>query len=318
MKKRIIFVPQLPVHMRYSEWWISELEKEFQKHYDEVITLGKNSLIYFKDKWYDKCGSSFASTDKAIQFEQFQINEFLNLKLEPNDTLFLADISFPGFFSNVLHHKRIKNAYAFCHGTSKNAYDYFQDSRHSKWLVESGHSKLFKKIFVATRYHKSKLGWKNIQVVGIPKHSYNLNPFHSQFVKENNIISVSRDGIQKRNKRIEKNVEKQFDKIVRSEFNNWVDYYQFISKSKIMLITSKEETFGYQVMDAVTYDCIPLAPNNFSYPELLSKRFLYNSKKDLMEKIDYYLDMKNWYVPKLLNQDLIDGFYDNIIRIMIS
>jgi hypothetical protein len=308
--KRIIFVPQLPVKLRYSEWWITELEKEFKKHYDEVIVLGKNKLVYLDNK---KDNISFAPTDKAIQFEQIQINEFINLNLEQNDTLFLSDISFPGFFSNILHHKKIKNVYAFCHGTSKNAYDYFQESRDSKWLVESGHSKLFKKVFVATNYHKEKLGWKNIRIIGLPEPPFER--FNNQH-KENNIISVSRDGIQKRNKRLEKHIEKYFGKILRNNFDSWNDYYHFISKSKIMIITSKEETFGYQIVDSIMNNCIPIAPYKFSYPELLPKKFLYNDEKELIEKINYFLDNKNWYVPKLINKDLIDNFYHNLIKEM--
>jgi len=314
MKKRIIFVPQLPVHMRYQGWWITELEKEFQKHYDEVITLGKNSLIYFEDKWYDKTGQSFTSTDKSIQFEQFQISDFLKLKInEKEDTLFLSDISFPGFFSNVLHHKKIKNAYAFCHGSSKNSCDYFQDNRDSKWLVESGHSKLFKKVFVATNYHKQKLGWKNVKVIGLPE------PFFKTFnssCKENDIISVSRDCKQKRTKSIEIEVEKVFGKIIRKQFSNWIDYYKFISKSKILLSSCKEETFGYQIMDAVKNGCIPIAPNKFSYPELLPQKFLYKNISELKYKINNILNSNSVDIPKLLNQDLINNFYNNLINEM--
>jgi len=308
MNKRIIFVPQLPVKLRYSEWWINEFEKEFKKHYDDVIVLGKNILTHLNDKSNDT--SLFAPINESIKFEQFQINEFLDLDISPEDTLFLSDISFPGFFTNVLHHKRIKNAYAFCHGTSKNAYDYFQNNRDSKWLIESGHSKIFKKVFVATNYHKEKLRWKNIKVVGVPE-----PPFEKfNEVKENNIISVNRNNIQKRNKGLEKCVEQQFGKIIRQKFDTWKEYYQFISKSKILLITTKEETFGYSALESIKNNCIPLAPNKFSYPELLPKRFLYNSKQELIEKIEYYLNEKNWYVPKLINQELIDNFYGNVIR----
>jgi len=281
MNKRIIFVPHV---------------------------LGKNILTHLNDKSNDT--SLFAPINESIKFEQFQINEFLDLDISPEDTLFLSDISFPGFFTNVLHHKRIKNAYAFCHGTSKNAYDYFQNNRDSKWLIESGHSKIFKKVFVATNYHKEKLRWKNIKVVGVPE-----PPFEKfNEVKENNIISVNRNNIQKRNKGLEKCVEQQFGKIIRQKFDTWKEYYQFISKSKILLITTKEETFGYSALESIKNNCIPLAPNKFSYPELLPKRFLYNSKQELIEKIEYYLNEKNWYVPKLINQELIDNFYGNVIR----
>lgn len=306
----MIFVPQFPTKMRYQSWWLTELEKEFKKNFDEVITLGKNVLDFFEHQTED---GNFAPIDISIKFEYAQLQEFLDLKLEKNDMLFLSDLSFPGLFSNILYHKRIKNAYSFCHGTSKNSYDYFQD-RDSKWFIESGHSKLFKKVFVATNYHKKKLGWKNTKVIGVPKPP--LETFNST-IKENNIISVSRNNIQKINKRLEKNIEKEFGKITREEFDNWMDYYKFISKSKILLSTSKEETFGYQIMDSVINGCVPLAPNKFSYPELLPREYLYENENELINKINFYLSFKGTVdIPELLNQDLIDNFYNNLIKEM--
>lgn len=305
--KRIIFIPQFPVKLRYSEWWLSEFEEKFKKYYDEVIVLGKSNLKYFES---NTIKDNFAPIDISIKFELVQIQEFLDLELRFDDTLFLSDISFPGLFSNTLHHKKVRNSYAFCHGTSKNAYDYFQNNRDSKWLVESGHSKLFKKVFVATNYHKQKLGWKNIEVIGVPKHQF--KNFNNE--KEYDIISVCRDSIQKRNRRLEKNIEKRFGNITTEKFDNWNDYYQFISKSKIMIITAKEETFGYQVLDSISNNCIPLAPNKFSYPELLDKRFLYNDENNLIKKINYYLN--NWNTNiELINQSTINNFYDNLISL---
>lgn len=306
--KRLIFVPQYPVHMRYPEWWLTEFEKKFQEYYD-VIVLGKSVLNYFNST---DIRGKFAPTDLSVRFELSQIQEFLDLKLENNDTLFLSDISFPGFFSNILHHKKIKNSYAFCHGTSKNAYDYFKDNRDSKWLVESGHSKLFKKIFVATNYHKQKLGWKNVKVTGVPQ-----PPFETfKLEKEYNLISVCRDSIQKRNKCTEKKIIKSFDELIyKNDFNTWKDYYKFLSKSRILLITSKEDTFNYSVMDAVENRCVPLCPNKFSFPELLPKNFLYNNDQELIEKINFYLNQE--INIQLINHELIDNFYDNLIGEMI-
>lgn len=307
---RIILVPQFPIKMRYQEWWYSDFEREFEK-YTDVITLGKNYI----SNLYKSNSKNFSIFDKAIEFEQHQVNEFLKLKIYNDDILFLSDLSFPGFFTNVLYHKSVKNCYVFCHGTSKNNYDYYQKSRSSKWLVEKGHSKLFKKIFVATNYHKDKLGWKNIEVIGVPKPNFKIQV---DFNKINNIISVSRDSIQKRNKTIENQINK-FEIIKRaSEYDNWTDYYQFIANSKILLITSKEDTFGYSVLDAIVNKCIPIAPNHLSFPELLPREYLYSNTEELIDLINKYLNFDINQVPTLLNQNLIDGFYDNLYLKMTS
>ena len=44
-------------------------------------------------------------------------------------------------------------------------------------------------------------------------------------------------------KSIENRVEKDFGKIVRKEFTSWEQYYKFLSEGKILLISSKEDTF---------------------------------------------------------------------------
>jgi len=307
--KRLIFVPQYPVYMRYQEWWLIEFEKKFQEYYD-VIILGKSVLNYFNST---NIRGKFAPIDISIRFESAQIQEFLDLKLEDSDVLFLSDISFPGFFSNILHHKKIKNAYAFCHGTSKNAYDYFQDNRDSKRLVESGHSKLFKKVFVATNYHKQKLGWKNTKVIGVPQ-----SPFETfKLKKEYNLISVCRDSIQKRNKYTEKKIIKSFGELIyKNDFNTWKDYYKFLSKSRILLITSKEDTFNYSILEAVKNGCIPICPNKFSFPELLERKFLYDNLSELEDRINYVLN-NNLFIEELKNSDLIENFFDNLVKEMI-
>lgn len=304
--KRLIFVPQLPIHMRYQDWWMTEFQKKFKKYFD-VITLGQNCIteLFMTDS------DSFSVVEKAIKFEQYQINEFLKLDIRNDDILFMSDISFPGFFSNILHHKIIENAFVFCHATSQNDWDYFRPVRESKWLVETGHSKLFKKVFVATNYHKDKLGWDNVEVVGVPKQPFKT---YKSKIKKWDLISVARDNHQKRNNYLENIIEEKFGPIRRMKFFSWDNYYKYISESKIMIITSIEETFGYQILDAVSNGCVPLAPNNFSYPELLPRAYLYDNKEELFEKIEYYLKHPYDTPSQLLNQSMVDNFYDNIIN----
>ena len=201
---RLIFVPQFPTKLRYQEFWYTELEKHFKKHYDEVLVLGDSYVKNEKETQSEK--SMFSPIQQAINLELIQINEFYNLKIYDEDILFLSDISFPGLFCNILHHKRCKRMYCYVHGTSRNKMDYFELCKESKWLVEKGHSKLFNKIFLASEYHQNKLGWKNTQIVGLP-----IPPFETfREDKIHDIISVARPTAQKVNQEIENEIEKDF------------------------------------------------------------------------------------------------------------
>lgn len=301
--------------MRYQQWYYYLFRKELKKYFEEVVVLG-NSDSYSLTSDSDQ--GSFSKIDNAIQFECKQVEEFRKMELKEDDTLLLGDLSFPGIFSNILFHKPIKNMYAICHATSINKYDIFQQQRKSKWQVETGHSKLFKKIFIGSEYHQKKLGWKNTVVTYLPfPPSFLYSSIKKNVQKNKQIISVTRPGIQKTTSKLEKEVKKKFGAIYRNNFTTWSDYYQYISESKILLSTAKEETFGYQIVDAILGGAIPIVPNSFSYPELLPKEYMYNNKEELIEIIQNALN-GNLKVPTLLCREQMTKFFENISTIMIQ
>ena len=307
---RLIFVPQFPSKLRYQEWYFTEFPRHLFPYFDEIVVLG-NDLIS-NQVYSDE--DMFSPINEAIHFEMAQINEFIELDLKNDDILLLNDLSFPGFFTNVLYHKKPNKCFTLCHGTSKNKFDYFSNNRHSKWLVEQGQFEMFDTIFLATEYHKRKLKIQDTKIVALPEapfRTYNLP-------KTIDIISVSRPTEQKVNLYLEQEIEKVFaTKIFRKRYKSWSEYYQHVSKSSVMLITSCEETFGYQILDAVNNNCIPIAPNDFSYPELLPSEYLYDDMADLIEKISNVFNDK-LDVPEILCQSSIDNFYHNIAKIMLE
>lgn len=307
---RVIFVPQFPTYLRYQEFWFEELTKKFQENFSDVVILGAEYIFNEGNTKSEK--DMFSPIQQAINLELYQIFDFQQMKLYDDDILFISDISFPGLFCNILHHKRCKNMYAFVHGTSRNHMDYFEPVKSSKWLVESGHAKLFNKIFLGSEYHQRKLGWKNTEVIGVP-----VPPFETfKEEKKYDIISVVRQNPQKITKEIEDKVEKNFSKIVRQDVNSWVQYYKFLSSGKVLLITTKEETFGYSCMEAINNGTIVIAPNKFSYPELLPRKYLYDNYNDLELKL--WNALHGWFEKpeKLLCHDICENFYNNIINEM--
>jgi hypothetical protein len=310
---RLIFVGQYMTKMRYQEWFPDMFHKKLSKYYDDIIMLGFNHNPYYgyycDIKNEDSNKEMFSPINSAIEFELKQINEFMNMKIYDDDTLLSLDLSFPGFFSNVLYHKSIKNSYAYCHATSKNHLDYFNPI---KFKCETANSKLYKKVFVATQYHADKLSWENTEIIGLPK-----PPFKTyKEEKIYNIISVARPCAQKITKSIEDEISRDYSDIIRKECNTWEEYYRFLSMAKVLLITSKEETFGYPVLESIQNNCIPLCPNRCSYPELLPKDYLYNDIQDLKYKLSHALNGQLERPKELLNQNLIDNFFKNLVNHM--
>lgn len=322
---RLILVPQYPAGLRYQEWWHTEFPRSLGQWFSEVVLLGPSNPIMHSST----VKGSFAPLLNAIDFEMYQIHEYMNMELRKGDTLLLLDISYPGFFSNVLHHKRPDHRFAFCHATSRNAYDYFKETRIAKWAQERGSARLFDKVFVASEYHKKKLGWENVvnlkALPNPPKELYTVSSQPGILARPFDIISVARDSVQKRTEALEHRVlaelQRRLGREVRVHYpkaRNWGQYYAALKEASILLVTSKEETYGYQIVDAVLSGCFPLTPKAFSYPELLSAQHLYSDEKELVDKLEKLL--KKGTIPEsgLRNAGHIAVFYETLAREMLK
>jgi hypothetical protein len=284
---RLVFVPQYPAKLRYQEWWFRELPEQLSSEFDEILILGADfeTLNELSEK------HMFSPIRAAIDFELVQIKEYMDMKVYSDDVLFHSDLSFPGLFSNILHHKTPAKIFSFCHATSLNTLDYFEKVRYSKTHAERSFAEMSTAVFVGSRYHKDKLataGITNTVVSYLPYPPYKPQINMNRTIK---IASASRPTPQKVDIEKERYVERYFKtNVKRHQPKSWEDYYFFLGNSKVLLITAKEETFGYQVVDAVLNGCIPVAPYSFSYPELLSIDYLYDDEEEMIEIIQEALD----------------------------
>jgi len=168
-------------------------------------------------------------------------------------------------------------------------------------------------VIVASNYHKGKLGWKNIITMPLP---YPKAQGKYKGVKRG-IVSVSRVGKQKVTKRLEKLVTYRLGEDVHriTYADTWESYYLQLSSFKVMLITSKEETFGYQVVDALMAGLVVIAPNDFSYPELLPKEYLYKTDYQMLLLVDQALSGKLKPLKKLNTDKESKSFFKNLIKL---
>lgn len=321
---RLIYVPQFPAEMRYQEWWLKEFTKEFEKEYDEVEILGLNWLIQNLDGITSYDSAMFSPINNAVKFETAQMADYMSLDIRDNDTLFLSDVSFPGLFCNVLYHKTCPKMYAFCHATSMNAYDYFAPMRKYKSKLEFQHARLFDGIFFGSYYSINKTKWSQ---KGIKCHRVTLPDSPDDIlkqIKQSNIrpidlVSVCRPSIQKVNKKVEKKVEIALGKkIYREEVETWNDYNILLGNSKVLIISTKEDTYNLTILDAIKCGCVPMVPDSLCFPEILPPYWRYKDANDLISKLRHMFDDNHFIVPDVINRDEVDNFFPNIIEVMKS
>jgi hypothetical protein len=279
---RLIIVPQYPAPMRYQEWWPQHLRQGYEKHFDEVVLLmpsfDEANSVPFRSEL-----GSFSPAQQSVDWEVKQIEMYNNLALRSNDVLLLCDLSFPGLFASVLFHKRPRHCFAICHATSKNRFDYFAKVRKKgKWRTETGHSQIFDRVFVASNYHKEKLGWSNIDVIKFPLPrvgklvGYGSSYGFSGDLHQRQFVSVARKGVQKVDVKFQKEISRELNtSIYRTTPRSWDQYYRFLQSGKFLVITSREETYGYQAIDALSVGTCPIAPRSLCYPEILPEDNLY-------------------------------------------
>jgi len=314
--RRLILVPQLPIAMRYQEWWPKAFEENLKEDFDEVVVLGTQKTVQ------PDSISGFSAVDASIKNELRQVRQYLEMDVTKDDFLFHFDLSFPGIFHSVLFHHRVARSAVFCHATALNRYDIFQSIRCGKWRSEKTHAGLYDMVLLATKYHKNKLKLPNALVLGsLPASPESITPERSPEPRTILYCSVSRPSNQKVDMTVEHEVRKiTGEKIERRKFITWKGYYQFLDRCKFLLITSKEETYGYQVADAISRGCIPIAPRAYSYPELLPNELLYNPDVGPEEKaiqIKWIMEQqKDRQTIELVNDNAVKDFWNRLRKVI--
>lgn len=314
-RSRLILVPQLPIRMRYQEWWPREFVKNLAPAFKSVVTLGAGK------EPIDCNTPGFSMAEEAVVYELRQVEEYLALCPNKNDTLLHLDLSFPGLFHEVLYHRPPGRSFVFCHASARNRYDIFQPVRASKWRAERAHASMYDRVLVATEYHKRKLNLANVVSLGaLPDPPQWMRPpRHERVVRQHTFCSTVRQTCQKVDMSVEHELRKLGLPIRRREFRSWHGYFQFLDRYRFMLSTAKEETYGYGVVDAVLRGCIPIAPKAYSFPELLPERLLYDANAPATEKAKQIQKIARravWTRVVLKNRRRIDRFYETLIGVL--
>ena len=280
-KPRIVICPALPIKMRYTEWW----PKLFTEKITEVAG-GSYDVICAPYGLGNICDGKFESNDtffkRLCEWDWMIIKFLLALNLRNEDIVLLLDCTTSGLLSAMFQTYKPCKVVGFCHGTSFNTLDIFPPTRQS---FDGSCLEALDLVLVASRYHLGKLSdtpyscdLSNMMALPDNPHLDNIGVVKPMMERPNRVCIVDRDCEQKRNKKVIAEVQKTFQvEDIHGKYDTWEDYYRALSNDfRFMLVTTNEETYGYQVHDALRCGCIPIVPHKFSFPETVPAQYMYD------------------------------------------
>lgn len=290
-------IPIEPIKKRYSAQWLTWFNEELQKYskYNHILQAYE-PFRYLEDGTTTtiKCGEFldvtrthiYKSQQIQILMEMFELNRIKN-----GDTILLLDGWFPGVeaiaYARDALGLKIKIVGMF-HAGTYDPHDFLTQRGMDKWgkYVETGWFKIYDKIIVATQYHKQLL--VKTREVDPAKIHVIFFPMYTDWVKEMSVHDKKEDMIVFPHRIApEKNYQK-FDMLMEYHYpvelnfvttaTNYITkegYWEALSKAKIAVSFSDQETWGIAMIESVLSGAIPIVPDRLSYSELYPSIFKY-------------------------------------------
>ena len=80
--------------------------------------------------------------------------------------------------------------------------------------------------------------------------------------------------------------------------NELIEYYK---SSKVYIQLSRHEAFGVSVIEALSYQCVPIVTNCYSLPEVINGNgYVVSNIDEAIEKVEFALDIENFKVDQKL------------------
>jgi len=290
--------------MRYTEQWYEWFKEIFQSSGYELEWIEGESIN-------SDLEGSFLDWQKTFIWKFQQLKELFKHDLTNDDWIFIPDGEMPGSEAIEYYRKFKEENVNVAQIWHAGTYDKW-DLTYQKGLERVG-SKLEEVwmdvadlIFVATSYHKNLIT-KNrhvnpdkIKVTGLPVDVENLWENYRSEDKKKKVVFTGRlseeKGVEKARKLKEKSSTYEVI-FTQEEMYPKEEYYNLLGEAEFVYAPSKQETFGYGVVEGMAMGAKPIVPDGLSFADYVPEKYRGMDKvweeadqaylKDCVEKYQY-------------------------------
>jgi len=310
----ITLVPQLPCGNRYTEDWLATWERELD-------LLGLEHQVPCRPISASQVTKFFTDPILAVRYEAYQIATMMDTPGTLGGIMCL-DVEFPGLMTSAIQTFRLMypglQVYGYLHaGVWCNA-DIWSYTKGRNY-IDRAIFDTYDRVFVATIYHKEKIEkyfneeFNNLVVVGFPFYRKDVYRYGSSipFEEKSGVVICGR--AEQSNGGLVKCIKEVVPHVTFLSAKTRQDYFEQINKAKVVISLKTEETFGISQLEAFALGSLPLCPNNYAYPEVISNpNFLYDSWSDLVVKLEYLLRLTSF--PEVSNLQQPFETYEKVIE----
>lgn len=316
---KIWTLPLEPIEQRYTKQWRQQFEDVFkQQNVDHEFIDGDLVESTLKGKF-------FLDPIQTNIWKFSQLEKLLKSidKVENDDVIFLFDGWFPGVeaikYTLTFLNKETK-IMSYFHAGTYDEYDLTNQFGMEQWGkdLENSWFELYDKILVATEFHKSMICSKRdvdenkIKVIGFPLDIERLMNQYNTPTKQNLIAFTGRKSVEKGYDDVLELQRQGFPIVVTLDETKTKDeYYRLLAKSKYVISTSQQETFGIGIVEGMALGCIPIVPKRLSYIETVGE---YCREDYIVDNLKNILDDMNDLDRNIFVEKANRYQYQNVIN----
>jgi len=330
----LYILPIEPMDMRFSIQWEEWFKTVFRGDEIDYQWITPDD---WRDRRVEPTPGGFFNPSASMQFKAACIAKLLTYNLKHWDAVLALDGEYPGL--EALEYVRMMAGVNFKIFSIWHAGTYDRhDQTTKRGLTRIGarlEEVLFDicdSVFVATDFHKRLIctnrmvDAERIHVTGLPIDAVRLQRFSAG-------IDTARQGIVFAGRLTE---EKGYDivkRMIKSTKGNWVitheknmpkdDYYKLLGESRIIVVPSRQETFGYAAIEAISAGCMPVILAGTCCREYVPPPFICENEEAMAELIkvlqsdhgyEMHKDALRWCQEKIA----AEYDYFNVIRRMLA
>lgn len=319
--KTLIHLPIEPFEGRYSKDWLEWYKNaSIDSGFDEKFFLSENQYDKITHgSFLDVFGTCIYKVDQMFGLLNWIQEEHRNGRNWSETIFFFHDLWNP----EVIHLKYIRDALklpfkiaGMLHAGTYDPYDFLTQSGMETWgsYIEHGMWKETDAIFVATEFHRRLLcssrylNPDKVYISGFP--IYPRHKIYEVHNKDRSVVFPHRLNEEK-NPHLFERLKEEIEKMdphgvsfVRTyDLKQTKDeYYKELTKHRVAVSFSNQETWGIAMQECVFAGCLPLVPDKLSYSEMYLPEFKYQYGENVaircMELLDHYDDFQSLWTEQ--------------------